>query len=412
MLPSFALDTEKYEYPRYLLLSLYLLGLTTVFMPFYFVGINVLFYVTTVISIAGLIVLHPPSFRLYVSKWIFMMLLVYSLSFFLKFNSSRISSYLYALFFGGSFMLVAANLRANFTRSRLGALIRLVIYMNVVCMVLQQACVVLGLPVININPDFSDQFMSELWLFRLNALSSEPSYGATIVVVLAYVYYLLFPTFRGEWLRFWLPAIYLWVFFNSALATLLVPVIVLTLLTGKRWWLMPLTVILAYLLVQQVDSDNRIIVLLQELNIRNFADTFIDVDLSGAFRVVPVLFFAEQANIGSPNFWLGNGIDYGSMYISKLMPGLELDFNFPGGVLPFMLFDYGMLCFLAFCIFLHRTCCTGNVLVFWILAFFVMVNANFNTQLMWVLITYMFAGKMMLEKTNQSDAPDRSALAE
>jgi hypothetical protein len=257
-------------------------------------------------------------------------------------------------------------------------------------MLIQQLGVVLNITVINLNPDFSEDFLSTLSWFRINSLSSEPSYGATIVAIMGIVYYYLFRNIRQELIRFWIPLLYCFVCFSSSLATALVISVLLVMIAGKKVFYLFLIPLVAYPIVINMETENRLIILIQELDFNNFVDSFISTDLSGAFRIVPNYFYIEQINLLSLNFYVGNGVDYASLYISKLMPGLENDFNFPGGALPYMLFDYGLLTFLAFSIFLGRNILTGRYETFWLFAIFVMINANFNTQLMWIFISLFY----------------------
>lgn len=267
---------------------------------------------------------------------------------------------------------------------------RINLYIFLLVMLIQQIGVVLNLPIINLNPDFSEDFLRTLSWFRINSLSSEPSYGATIIAIMGIVYYYLFPNLEKELMRFWIPLIYCFVCFSSSLATALIISVLLVMMAGKRVFYLLLIPLIAYPIVINLESENRLIILIQELDFNNFVDSFISTDLSGAFRIVPNYFYIEQINLLSFNFYVGNGVDYASFYISKLMPGLENDFNFPGGTLPYMLFDYGILTFTAFSIFLGRNILTGRKEIFWLFAIFVMINANFNTQLMWIFISLFY----------------------
>lgn len=391
-------------------IGLYLFGLCTVVMPFYLVGINLLFFTTSVLSIVLFFLMAPSTFVLYTGRWLYILIFFFLLSVLARFNGYRISSYAYTLFFTGIFILMASNIRNALDRDQLKGILRFITWCFFGTMLVQQVCVSLGLPVVNINPEFSARFMAELSWFRVNSLSSEPSYGATIIVIIGYVYYCISDGFRGEWLRFWLPAIYLWIFFNSALATILVPILILVLISGRRWWLLPLLGLLLVPLLFIIESENRAILLIQQLDWNNIVDSFLAVDLSGAFRVIPAVFYVQQASPGSADFWLGHGVDYGSDYISRLMPGVESDMDFPGGMLPFFLFDYGVLCFAVFCTFLHRSISFGNRVAFWVIALFVMVNANFNTQLMWIFITLMYLARCFSNPLNNPQSAARNLV--
>lgn len=377
--------------------GLYLFALLTVMMPFYNIGINYFFMAVSLLSFAVFFLINPKEFKLFFSPSLVFLLFVYGFCFLFHFNAARISTFLYSLFYLFTFCFIIPNITHYITRDAFGRVLRLILYIFLAVMVIQQVAVVTGLPVINLNPEFSDDFLSTLSWFRINSLSSEPSYGATIIAILGMVYFYLFRSFQKEFLRFWLPAIYCFICFNSSLAIALVFTVILVYLAGRKFLLLFLIPLILYPIIMNMESENRLIVLIQELDFQNFADSFISTDLSGAFRVIPNYFYIEQADVTSINFFLGHGIDYATNYISRLMPGLEEDFNFPGGALPFMLFDYGLATFFAFSLFLGKDILAGKTTVFWLFGIFVMVNANFNTQLMWIFISLFYCCRYYLD---------------
>ena len=381
----------------------YLFVLCTVLMPFYKVGINFLFIGGAILTIAGYFLLNPSGFKVYVGKYLLALIAIYSLCFFVHFNAARISTFLYSLFFAFSFSLILPNLIYYVSKRDFGRILRIILYTFLVVMIIQQLSVITGKYIINLNPEFSDEFLSTLSWFRINSLSSEPSYGATIIAIIAIVYFYLFPNFSKEFVRFWLPTIYTFVCFNSSLATVLVILVVLILISGNRfYWLFAIPAI-AYPVLMSIESESRLVILIQELDFQNFADSFITTDLSGAFRIIPNYFYMLQANPASLNFYTGHGVDFATIYISRLMPGLEDDFNFPGGALPYMLFDYGLLTFLAFSFFLLKEIKAGQNAIFVLFGVFVMLNANFNTQLMWIFITFFFLCRHYTQKEGKEN---------
>lgn len=370
--------------------SLYIFSLLTVIMPFYKTGINYFYIGISTLAISLFLLINPKEFRIFFSKELILFCVIYTICFFIHFNPTRLSTFIYSLFFILNFCLILPNILYYIDKRIFGLIIRINLYIFLIVMLIQQVGVVLNITVINLNPDFSEDFLSTLSWFRINSLSSEPSYGATIVAIMGIVYYYLFRNIGQELIRFWIPLLYCFVCFSSSLATALIISVLLVMIAGKKVFYLFLIPLVAYPIVINMESENRLIILIQELDFNNFVDSFISTDLSGAFRIVPNYFYIEQINLLSLNFYIGNGVDYASLYISKLMPGLENDFNFPGGALPYMLFDYGLLTFLAFSIFLGRNILTGRYEIFWLFAIFVMINANFNTQLMWIFISLFY----------------------
>jgi len=381
----------------------YLLSLSTVLMPFYNVGINSFFLVATVLSIILFFLIDPKQFRVFYSTYFLILVGVYSLSFIVHFNVSRISSFLYSLFFLFSFCLTIPNLTRYLSINDFGKALRIMVYAFLIVMLMQQVAVVSGFPIINLNPEFSEEFLGTLSWFRINSLSSEPSYGATILAIIMIVYFYLFRK-SIEIIRFWIPALYTFICFNSSLAIALVVLVILLFLAGKRVYFLIIISFIAITILLNIKSENRLVILVQELDFQDFTNSFISTDLSGAFRIIPNYFYFLQADPGNLNFYLGHGVDYATIYISRLMPGLEDDFNFPGGALPFLLFDYGVITFIAFCFFLLGNIRAGRLDVFCIFAIFVMINANFNTQLMWIFITLFYSCRFYLQQRENQKA--------
>ena len=166
----------------------YLVSISTVFMPFYAgLGINVLYMISSVVCIATIFLLDPA--RAYVRKDIagIVLLLALTASFAIHFNADRLTTIFYSWFFIISFILIVGNYRHYFTAALFSSAIRTIVQLFFAVMVIQQIGGVTGLPIINLNPLFSSNFISSLYLFRYNSLSSEPSYGAAIIVFLAYI---------------------------------------------------------------------------------------------------------------------------------------------------------------------------------------------------------------------------------
>jgi hypothetical protein len=364
-------------------------------------GINILLMGYSVFIIAAFYLLYPSRQQIRLSFPLILLVAIFTFLFFFL-PSGSLSSYFYSLYFVGCFVLLIDNYKSCFTRNDLSATISGIILLYFFVMLVQQAATVFGLPVINLNPGFEDGFVESLYLFRLNSLASEPSYGATIIIIITYVYYCINGiTRKGLWAAY-LPGLYLLIFFQSSLGVILFGLIMLVILWRQAKWGLLLSPVLFFLFRGQF-LESRIGIILAEFNIKNLEGSFLDTDLSGAFRVVPNILFVKTADPLSLQFWLGHGYGYASNYISSIMPGIDIEDKFVGGVLPFQLFDYGFITFLATLLFLFYNSAAGNKWIFIFIMLIVMINANFNTQLFWLFITIFAIYRQLPSENNEPE---------
>ena len=195
-----------------------------------------------------------------------------------------------------------------------------------------------------------------------------------------------------------MPALYLWVFFDSTLA-LALGVLIAVIAARKYWYWLTIAGMLIFL-VGGLSSVERLVNIFQNLEVGVIDESLIAADLSAAYRVVPVFLYFDAVDISTAAFWLGHGPDYASTFIE--LPAMEEN-GFMGGLIPSLLLDYGFLAFIIFIIFAHRSAAGMNLFVFYLMFIVMMTNASLNTQLMWCFISFFAIAKMIpCSRFNQS----------
>jgi hypothetical protein len=114
------------------------------------------------------------------------------------------------------------------------------------------------------------------------------------------------------------------------------------------------------------------------------------IDGSASFRILPFYYYIITADLSSIHFYLGSGAGTSNVSLSPyLFPHTLEIVSFQGGFLPAFLIDYGFLGFLFFIsVFFHET---RSLFSFGtIVMFIILLNANFNTQLFWIIFTFMY----------------------
>lgn len=363
--------------------------LSTVLMPVTIGGINYLLLGWGGLALIGLLLIWPDQLQVVSRVPIVTMILMFLLSFLYNLGASSTSSFSYSLFFIGCFTILGATAASVFNKFLLTRIIQGVILAFLGVMVIQQAAGILGWPIPNLNPGFAPDFVESLYFFRYNSLSNEPSYGATIAVIMFYFHYLLNGFVPGKYAWFYAVIFYLVISFQSSTGFGLYFAVIFFLLQkrSKWWWLLLIPFVL---LVANFLTSTRIGNILFNFDLSDPENSFVQSDLSAAFRFVPNLFYLRQIDLLSADFWLGHGYGYAGNLVASYLPGIELEDKFAGGVLPSLLYDYGMLPFLAFTWFAFRVCVAGNRLFFGVLWLAVCLNANFNTQLLWLLLTFFY----------------------
>jgi len=251
--------------------------------------------------------------------------------------------------------------------------------------------------------------------FRLQGLSSEPSYAA-IVVGVAWLAALRLECQRqrpggSAATRLW-RAMLPWTLLLLAMVLSFLSVYGYLMLVIAGSALLPparrparllaagAAVLLALAaLMSQADADSRVLQIASGIAALDL-DTWMLVDGSSFMRVGPLFHYMMTADPTSLGFWLGHGAASSTQFFGDAFGGLagkDVDSIQPG-FLPAFLYDWGLLTGLAV-LRLGFLACRGPYALQGRLAFVLMLfNANLNTLLFWWVVAAMLASAPTLQR--------------
>lgn len=309
-------------------------------------------------------------------------------------ESMRWSTVLYSCMFCLTFMAYQRLLNlGSLTIETYIKIIKYLLYSYFIVLVIQQICVLTGLPIFNLAN--YDSF--EPW--KLNSLASEPSHSARIVALLMFCYitikeiifdkaYLFNDNFREDkWI--WLAFIWTMVTMGSSTAFLFLPLVLLKFVRLRN--VIPLMMILygIYYLIDifgLVSLERTYRVFIATLSLDEYK--IIQADHSAAMRIVPSLICAKMIGLSTMNDWFGHGIDYATSFLYRLVPGI-IPGTSGGGWLAFVL-EYGVIAGLIFLFFSFVTSFNRRdylTIAFWLL---LVVLNGINSQITWLAIILLF----------------------
>lgn len=275
-------------------------------------------------------------------------------------------------------------------------LLRYLIYAYFLVLLLQQFCVLSGLPIFNI----SNYNPLEPW--KLNALAAEPSHSARIMALLMFCYITISELIRKRKYNFktsikrdkwvWLAFAWTMVTMGSGTAFLFIFIILLKFIRLKK--LVPVVIIglSLFFLIDHFELkafDRTKNVFLATLTLDE--EKIIEADHSASIRIVPFLILAKKIEIASWNGLFGNGIDKVGTFLYEFLPGIT-EGTTSGGILAHW-FEYGFITFSLFIIFsffaIYQTKNFFNI-IFW---FFLVFLGGINNQITWLCILLLFTNK-------------------
>ncbi len=311
--------------------------------------------------------------------------------------SFRISSFGYSVLFVLSFLYIKKTIengRIDFSWSY--KIFGYLIYVYAIVLMIQQMCVLTGIPVFNSALSAYDESQ-----FKLPSLCPEASHLAPMEVFLMLGHIVMREIKSGVKYSFdnikkekgvWF--CYFWVMLTSMSTTaMLYSIIPLVRFVKVKNLGIYLCLIGVFLLIMGMwFSDN--VAFIRMLNIipaiLSFDPFIIDtIDHSAAYRILPVIGFFEHINVFFLNFWLGEGMDYGKIYFNQYIffysgDGTynEFDGVNVGGFASYIM-DYGMVCFLLMIVAFRRV--IGNMKDKYLILVWCVLNvfSGFNMQIFW-----------------------------
>lgn len=317
-------------------------------------------------------------------------------------ESMRWSTVMYSIMFGLTFIAYKQILyQESFTVDLYLKLLKYLIFSYFVVLLIQQFCVLTGLPIFNL----SNYDPLEPW--KLNSLAAEPSHSARIIPLLMFCYITVKELDLKRKYNFaldgkqdkWVWVAFLWpmVTMGSGTAFLFMAIVLLKFIRFKN--LIPLFILFGLIIFLVNIFD----ITAFERTLKTFTATLsldtkeiIQADHSASIRIVPMMFLSERMGLTSLNDWFGYGIDYTSYYLNGKIPGVPDGFT--GGGLVSFLVEYGWISFFLFLLFsLSSIMRKGDYfsLVFWFMLVFL---STVNSQILWLCIILLFTNKYF-EKT-------------
>lgn len=312
-------------------------------------------------------------------------------------QSMRWSTVLYSCMFGLSFMAYTRLLsKSKLLPIKYLKILKILIIAYAVTLLIQQFCVLTGLPIFNISN------YDEATPWKLNSLAAEPSHSARIMALLMYSYivikelllnrtYNLKKNFKDDkWI--WIAFIWTMVTMGSGTAFLFLPLILLKFLKRNNIITLIIISIGVFTLMNLlgVDAFERTFNVLKA-TVTLDTETILRADHSAAMRIVPLIVVAENLGFNTLNDWFGHGIDYTGMFLSDQIPGIKKGAT--GGGLLQLWIEYGFLSFFIFLIFsVFNSFRKEDLLslVFWFMLVFLY---GINSQMVWLCLALLFTNK-------------------
>lgn len=275
-------------------------------------------------------------------------------------------------------------------------LLKYLIFAYCIVLIIQQFCVLTGLPIFNI----SNYDPGEPW--KLNSLTSEPSHSGRIVGLLMFSYIAINEIYKKRTYSFaldfkedkWVWFSFIWVMLTMGSGTAFVFVTIVFMKFIKFKNLLPLFLIFGLIAfitsLMNIDSFERSFGLLFAVFTGDINEMY-KADHSGAFRIVPFFILFDKLEIFSLNGLFGHGIDYVSSLLSFYVRGLP-EGSSGGGVLQIWM-DYGFISFILFILFTIYASFNKLDFITFVFWFMLIFLNSINSQILWLTIILLFTNK-------------------
>jgi len=314
----------------------------------------------------------------------------------------RWSTVLYTLMFGFTFIAYKQLLRQNkFSLINYINILRILIYSYFIVLLIQQFCVLIGLPIFNVsnyNPE-------QPW--KLNSLSSEPSHSARIVALLMYCYITVKESVVNRKYNFkfhfkedkfvWIGFVWTMLTMTSGTAFLFLAVFLLKFVRFKNLLTVFISlggIIIALNYFEFPAAERTYKTVMATLTFDK--DAIIVADHSASIRIIPFLILAGMVSLNSWDGWFGHGVDHVSTFLSDYMPSVPQGIT-GGGFLQIWM-EYGFISLAMFFIFsLFSSYRKGDFfsMFFW----FMLVFLNgVNSQIVWLCLILLFTNKYFITR--------------
>ena len=240
-------------------------------------------------------------------------------------------------------------------------------------------------------------------IYRFQGLSTEPSYSATIASFSILAIHRLLPKIQRQKPWFYsalaLAPFLTVISFYSVIGLLLTVIVYLsTSINLRRQAIITLLISQALVIFVIVFNSSAFESFISRVaNIftafySSGVDALLFVDGSSYLRLDPVIYFFQQSTLLDTSFWLGHGPGIAQYFFGSeygYLAGADVS-SLNLGFVPAFIYDYGILCTLAFLKFFYE-CCAGAYRIPSFLCILVtLFNCNVNTQLLWFALLVIF----------------------
>lgn len=325
---------------------------------------------------------------------------------------TRVSSAIYScIFFIIAISFTRGLYNNKFTLESYMKVCRILVIAYFIVLVIQQMCVLAGLPIFNLMIDYSELEGSR---WKLSSLSDEPSHAARIVALLTFSYIGAHRVLQGksysfikEWKSskseklFWIAFFWTMITMQSSTALLFVVIIIYRFFVSGKVRITTLIVgLISVMVLVFAFSDNK----LMKRNVDIFISTLtLDevaieaADNSGAHRIVPNIILAKRVEILSENGLFGFGMDTSKKVVYKNFPGWMNEDSAGGGGVFQIWYDFGFIVFFFYILGTLKFCTSPKdkmSYIFWFLLVFV---NSLNTQITWLAIMLLATNKYIID---------------
>lgn len=385
--------------------------LSTVLTAFTIEGKNILFMGFSVLGAIALLILNR-KFPVNTSRVIFIMLLLLTVSYLINFKTADHLSFVYSVFFICSFVIFTSFFKQKISLETFRNVAFSVLVLYLIMLIVGQGYVFLGF--------FKGTYISRGLLhgpygtlfegglgFRFYSLSSEPSYAAFIVLCLLYVILETDPyqkPFGKKNLYAWLITVYMLFSFQSGYGVLLFLILILFKTTPRNIFIMltiGLVVVIGALIAKQ-PALTRVVNIISNLRLDQL-ENIGSIDHSASFRILPTYYYLKGIELTDLHFYFGHGAGQSTKFLVPYLFKVKVE-SYEGGFLPQFLYDYGIVFGFFFLLFLKREVLTRFFSFETFVILLMLTNANFNTQLFWLVIT-IFALTKFYKKSSLYGPP-------
>lgn len=288
-------------------------------------------------------------------------------------------------------------------------ILKLLIYAYCIVLMIQQFCVLAGLPIFNVSN------YSPLTPWKLNSLTSEPSHSGRIVPILMYFYILSKETcIRGKYMlkeRYkedkWVWMAFLWTVLTMGSATAFIFLLIILLKLYHSINKINLAIVIlpcvaaAIFIFLSIKGDEKkgninrafnfitAVVTLDETKI-------IKADGSGAHRIVQSLRGAKFVGLTNIDDWMGHGVDADA----RLIPNWQSSYLSGGAGAFYLWVNFGFLVIALWWVFTFSMCFIKSdpwVSTFiWFIAVFIVGGPN--NQILWLVLALVYTYKFLRSK--------------